>query len=311
MTKSMRVVGIDVSKSRLDAYLHPSGERLALDNREPQHRELADKLRSVGCDLIVLEATGGFELPCVGVLAAAGLPVVVVNPRQVRDFARATGRMAKTDTIDAEVLALFGEAVKPEVRPIPDAAAQRLQAMVARRKQLVEMLTMERSRLLQANEGVRRNIEEHIFWLQNQLDDLDGDLGRTVKSSPVWREKENLLRSVPGIGAVTAQMLLAELPELGTLSRQKIAALVGVAPLNRDSGKMRGRRMVWGGRKHVRSALYMATLVATRYNPVIRTFYQRLRAAGKLAKVALTACMRKLLTILNAMLKNHTVWQAA
>lgn len=311
MAENMRVVGIDVSKGRLDVYIHPSGERLALDNREPQHRELADKLRGVGCDLIVLEATGGFELPCVGVLAAAGLPVVVINPRQARDFARATGRMAKTDTIDAEVLALFGEAVKPELRPIPDAASQRLQAMVARRRQLVEMLTMERSRLLQADDGVRRNIEDHIFWLQNQLDDLDGDLGKTVKSSPVWREKENLLRSVPGIGAVTAQMLLAELPELGTLSRQKIAALVGVAPLNRDSGKMRGQRSVWGGRRHVRSALYMATLVATRFNPVIRVFYQRLRAAGKKAKVALTACMRKLLTILNAMLKSHTVWQAA
>jgi transposase len=270
---------------------------------------LVERLKGVRPTLVVLEATGGLQIPAVAALAAAGLRTVVVNPRQVRQFAGATGRLAKTDAIDAQVLAQFGEAVRPEVRPLPDAATQELSALVNRRRQLIEMLTAEKNRLRLATKKVRPNIEAHICWLEGELLDLEGGLGDVIRSSPVWREQDNLLRSVPGVGPVLSSVLLADLPELGKLGRKEVAALVGVAPLNRDSGLFRGRRQVWGGRSHVRTALYMAALVATRHNPVIKSFYQRLLSGGKPKKVALTACMRKLLTILNAMMRHQAPWE--
>jgi transposase len=259
--------------------------------------------------LVVLEATGGIELPLVGALAAAGLPVVVVNPRQVREFARATGRLAKTDAIDAQVLARFAEAVQPALRPLPDAATQQLSSLVTRRRQVIEMLTAEKNRLRTTAPAVRDHVKEHILWLERSLSDLDRELEQAIHSSDIWRAQDDLLQSAPGVGQVLSTTLLAELPELGTLNRKEIAALVGVAPLNRDSGTLRGRRTVWGGRSQVRAVLYMAALVATRFNPVIRAFYQRLQAAGKPKKVALTACMRKLLTILNAMMRHQIPWR--
>lgn len=307
----MEYVGIDVSKERLDVCIHPSGEKFSFDNRPKGQQDLADKLAGRKIERIVLEATGGYEMPVAATLAAANLPVVVVNARQVRDFARAKGRLAKTDVIDAEILALFGEAIKPEVRPIKDEAVRDLTALVGRRRQVVEMITAERNRTIQAKGDVLKHIQQHIHWLENSLKDIDDDLDRVVKASPVWREKEDLLRSVPGIGPTTAKMLLAELPELGTLNRRQIAALVGVAPMNNQSGHRDAPRKIHGGRHLVRTALYMAALVATRHNPAIREFYRRLRAAGKRAKVALTACMRKLVTILNSMVKNNVRWDPA
>jgi transposase len=258
--------------------------------------------------MVVLEATAGMEMPVAAALAAIGLPVAVVNPRQVRQFARATGRLAKTDAIDAQVLAQFAQAVQPPLRPLPDADTQQLNALVTRRHQLVEMLAAEKNRLAQAAKSVRIDIQEHIRWLERRLIDLDRDLAATVHESPIWRETDNLLQSAPGVGPVLSTTLLANLPELGRLNGKQIAALVGVAPLNRDSGRFRGKRTIWGGRARVRTALYMGTLVATRYNPVIRPFYQRLLAAGKPKKVALTACMRKLVTILNAMVRSQSSW---
>jgi transposase len=269
------------------------------------------RLTALAPALIVLEATGGLEIPLVGALAAAGLPVVVVNPRQVRDFAKATGRLAKTDTLDAAVLAHFAAAVQPAVRPLPDAATQGLAAVVTRRRQLVDMLTAERNRLSCAPPGLRKELQAHIRWLERRIAGLDTDLEHAIRTSPVWRAQEDLLRSVPGIGPIVARTLLAQLPELGTLAPKPLAALVGVAPLNRDSGLFRGRRKVGGGRAAVRAVLYMGTLAAVRFNPVLRPFYQRLRAAGKLPKVALTACMHKLLTILNALLKHQQRWDPA
>ena len=266
------------------------------------------RLKTLSPALIVLEATGGLELPVVAALGAAGLPVVVVNPKQVRDFAKAIGKLAKTDLLDAEVLALFAERVRPTPRPLPDAEARALSALLARRRQLIVMLTAERNRLSRALPSIRPGVEEHIAWLKEKLRALDEELAHAIRQSPLWRERENLLRSIPGVGPVLTFTLLAELPELGTLDRKQIAALVGVAPLNRDSGVLRGKRTVWGGRAPVRAALYMAALVATRFNPVIRSFYERLRTAGKAKKLAITACMRKLITIINAMLKHHAPW---
>jgi transposase len=302
-------VGIDVAKDWLDVAQRPGGEAWRVSSDEKGVVALVERLKGVRPTLVVLEATGGLQIPAVAALAAAGLRTVVVNPRQVRQFAGATGRLAKTDAIDAQVLAQFGEAVRPEVRPLPDAATQELSALVARRRQLIEMLTAEKNRLRLATKKVRSNIEAHIRWLEGELLDLEGGLGDVIRSSPVWRERDNLLRSVPGVGPVLSSVLLADLPELGRLNRKEIAALAGVAPLNRDSGQFRGRRTVWGGRSQVRAALYMAALVAARFNPVIRAFYQRLQAAGKPKKVALTACMRKLLTMLNAMTRDQTFWQ--
>ena len=301
-------VGIDVAKATLDVAVSPTAERWTLTYTEREVAGLTTRLTGLAPALVVLEATGGLEQPLAGALAATGLPVVVVNPRQVRDFAKATGTLAKTDALDAAVLAHFAAAVRPPPRPLPDAATQSLAALVTRRRQLVEMLTAERNRLGSAPRALRAEIQAHITWLQRRLARLDTDLGQAIRTSPAWRVQDDLLQSVPGVGPVLATTLLASLPELGRLNRRAIAALVGVAPLNRDSGTCRGRRRVWGGRAAVRAVLYMGTLVAVRHNPVLRAFYQRLRAVGKLPKVALTACMRKLLTILNAMLKHQQRW---
>lgn len=307
-TQSKSWIGIDVSKAQLDVYIHPTGQRYCFKQTEEALITLGRQIQSMNPALVVLEASGGFESAVASVLADIGVPVVVVNPRQVRDFARATGTLAKTDTIDAQILARFGEAVRPEVRPLPDDCTQRLRAVVRRRQQIVEMLTMEKNRLAQVSEPIDSSIKEHIAWLTQCLKDLDKDLKESLRSSPIWREKEDLLRSVPGVGPVLAATLLAQLPELGRLNRRKIASLVGIAPLNRDSGTMKGKRSVWGGRGHLRAVLYMGVVTAIRCNPIIRAFYERLRQAGKAPKVALTACMRKLLIILNAMFKHKLLW---
>jgi transposase len=302
-------VGIDVAKAQLDIALRPTSERWAITNDAPGIAALVVRLQAVQPTLIVLEATGGYHRAVVAALAAAALPLVVVNPRQVRDFAKATGQLAKTDALDARVVAHFAEAVRPTPRPLPDAQTEELRALLARRRQLIAMRTAEQNRLENASPRLRADIVAHIAWLEQHVATLDDDLDTTLRASPVWRERETLYRSVPGIGPVCARTLVLDLPELGTLSRQRIAALVGGAPFNRDSGTLRGTRTTWGGRAHVRATLYMSTLVAVRYNPVLKAFYQRLCAAGKAKKVALTACMRKLLTILNAMAKYQKPWQ--
>jgi transposase len=302
-------VGIDVSKDRLDIAVRPTGCIWSMPNDAPGITEVVQRLAQLHPKLVVLEATGGLQMPVAGALAAAGLPLAMVNPRQVRDFARATGRLAKTDRLDAQVLAHFAEAVRPTPHALPDVQTQELIALLTRRHQVIEMLTAEKNRLRTTRpEAVRQRVQDHIRWLEQELSSLDQDLDHTIRESSVWREKDNLLRSVPGIGPVVSVTLLADLPELGTLSRHQVAALVGVAPLNRDSGRFQGKRIVWGGRARVRAALYMAALTATRYNPVIKAFYHRLCGAGKARKVALTACMRKLLTILNSMLKHQQPW---
>ena len=308
-------VGIDVSKTTFDVYVHPSGTRSQVANRPADIDALAEHLAVRGVERIVLEASGGYEALLVAALVERHLPVVVVNPRQVRDFARAIGQLAKTDRIDAEVLARFGEAVRPEVRAVPDATTRAIRAVVSRRRQLQEMLTAEQNRLVSAAvqdapEPLREQLGEHIDWLRRQLRDLDDDLHRQLQTSPVWREREQLLRSIPGIGPVTAATLLSQLPELGQLNRKAIAKLVGVAPLNDDSGTLHRPRRVWGGRASVRAVLYMAALVAARYNERIRRFAERLRAAGKPAKVVLVACMHKLLLVCNSVLRSTTPWRA-
>jgi transposase len=297
-------VGIDVSLTRLDIALRP-GASSSHPHDEATIITVVEQLRALSPTLIVLEATGGMEIPLTSALATAELPVVVVNPRQVRDFAKASGRLAKTDALDAQVLAQFAEVMRPQ----PDADTRALAAVLTRRRQLVEMLTTEKNRLLSASSPIRNRVRAHIAWLERELEHTNTELSEAIQHSPVWREKDNLLQSVPGVGPVLTSTLLANLPELGTLTNKQIAALVGVAPLNRDSGTLRGRRTVWGGRAQVRSVLYMGAIVAARFNPVIRTFYQRLQRAGKAKKIALRACMRKLLTILNAMLKHRTPWR--
>jgi transposase len=302
-------VGIDVSKQRLDVLVRPAGEVWSATNDEAGIAGLVTKLIEVAPVLVVLEATGGLQVPAVTALALRGIPVAVVNPRQVRDFAKALGRLAKTDAIDAEVLARFGEAVRPEPRPIPDEQAVQLEALLTRRRQLVEMVTAETNRLSACRIAkVRRGIEQHVAWLRKQINDVDDELDGAIRGSAVWREKDDLLRSVPGVGPVVSRTLLAELPELGRLNRKQIAALVGVAPMNRDSGTRRGQRHIWGGRAAVRGVLYMAALVAARHNPRFKAFYQGLLQRGKLKKVALVACMRKILTTLNAMVRAGTRW---
>lgn len=308
MTQAQSYVGIDLSKDYLDVAVRPTGQQWRMGNTEEELDQLVKRLQGLSPALVVLEATGSLEVPVAAALGAVDLPVAVVNPRQVRDFARATGKLAKTDKLDAQVLALFAERVRPTPRPLPDAAAQALSALLARRRQLVAMLTTERNRLGTALPNVRPGIQEHIVWLEGKLGELSDRMSQLLRESPLWREKEDLLQGVPGVGPVLSLTLLADLPELGTLGRRQIAALVGVAPLNRDSGSLRGKRTVWGGRAKVRAVLYMAALVAARFNPVIRAFYQRLLAAGKPKKVALIACMRKLLTILNAMVKHRHPW---
>ena len=301
-------VGIDVSKARLDIAIGPTGERDSVANDKVGIKALVKRLAEIQPTLIVMEATGSMERQVSAALGGAGLPVVVVNPRQVRDFAKATGQLAKTDSIDALVLARFADAVRPAVRPLPDEVTLELRALTSRRRQITEMIVAERNRIANASKAVRKRIDAHIRWLEAELGRADKDLDQSIRHSPIWRENEDLLRSVPSIGPVVSRTLLAELTELGKLNRKQIAALVGIAPLNRDSGTFRGRRGIWGGRATVRAALYMAALVASRRNSVIRTFYKRLRHAGKAPKVALVACMRKLLTILNAMIKHKTRW---
>ncbi len=304
-------VGVDVSKERLDVAVMPSKKKWQYTNDEDGIGKVTAQLKKLSPVLIVLEPTGGLEAPVTAALSAEGLSVAIVNARQIRDYARAMGKLAKTDNLDALVMAEFASAVKPEIRALPDEESQAIKATVSRRRQLLEMLTAEKNRLATARKHLKPNILAHIDWLKKELEGLDRDLRQEIESSPMWRAKDNLLQSIPGVGDVLSATLLAELPELGTLNRKQIAALVGVAPFNRDSGAMKGKRTIWGGRAPVRAALYMAALVGTRYNPVIRSFYQRLLARGKAKKVALVACMRRLLTIMNAILKHQRVWQYA
>jgi transposase len=300
-------VGIDVSKATLDVALRPSGDGWSVANDEEGIATLVGKLRDRGVAIVVVEATGGLEAALVAELAAV-VPVVVVNPRQARDFAKATGQLAKTDRIDAAVLARFGEAVRPEPRPLKDEQTRHLAALVSRRRQLRDMIVAEGNRLGVAPAKLHKGIQKHIDWLRRELRLLERDLDDTIKSSPVWREKEDLMRGVKGIGSVSAATMLAEVPELGTLNRKQIAALVGVAPLNRDSGTMRGKRSIWGGRATARAVLYMASLSALKSNPIFRAFYRRLVSAGKPKKVAIVAVMRKLLIVLNAILRDRRPW---
>jgi transposase len=312
-TKSpVRHVGIDVSKERLDVCSLPDGGTFSVANDRAGIDELiARLLEGVRPELVVLEATGKYERPAAVAVAAAGIAVAVVNPRQARDFAKAAGRLAKTDRIDAEVLARFAGAVGPRPSVLPDEEARVLQDILLRRRQLLEMMVAEKNRLQMASEAVARRIAAHVRWLEKELSRVDRELDEAVRESETWRANEELLRSVPGVGPVLARTLLAELPELGTLPRRRLCALVGVAPFNRDSGTFRGKRQVWGGRAPVRAALYMGALVATRHNPLIREFYERLLAAGKPKKVALVACMRKLLSILNAVMRDRVPWHSA
>jgi transposase len=301
-------VGIDVSKDRLDVHVLPSNEQRSVGNTQVEISELVKWIGGKRAALVVLEPTGRYETQVAATLARAGIPVAVVNPRQVRDYARATGVLAKTDALDAAVLARFAQAVQPEPRALASEATEQLDALLTRRRQLVEMQTAERMRFRTAQGLVRKNITEHLAWLNAQIKSVDKELSDSIRRSPVWREKEDLLKGVAGIGRVTTASLLAELPELGTLNRRKIAALVGLAPYASDSGKQRGKRIIWGGRRKVRSALYMATLAATRHNPTVKSWYQHLLSQGKAKKVALVACMRKLLTVLNAMFRDLKPW---
>lgn len=307
-TTSPCCVGIDVAKAHLDVAVRPTGDPWQTPHDETGIAGLVTRLCDLHPTLVVLAATGGREAPLAGALAVAGLPVAVVNPRQVRDFANATGKLAKTDRLDAAVLAHFAAAVRPEPRPLPDAAAQALDALLTRRRQLMQMLVAEKTRRHRAPSAIRPHIDHHIAWLEAELGDLDQQVRQQIAQRPVWRVKDDLLQSTKGVGPVLALTLVAELPELGTLTRQQTAALVGVAPLNRDSGAQRGKRQCWGGRASIRPVRYMATLNALRTNPALRAFYERLIARGKLEMVALTACMHKLLTILNAVLRDQARW---
>ncbi len=303
--------GIDVSKELLEIAVLPSGERRQYSNDEEGIDKLTSRLKKISPLLVVMEPTGGLEAPLAAALTVEGINVAVVNARQVRDYARATGKLAKTDKLDAMVMAGFASVIKPPVRQFRDEEASEIKSIMGRRRQLLEMLTAEKNRLAVAHKNLKPSILSHIEWLKKEMADLDLDLRRRIEGSPLWRVKDNLLQSIPGVGRVLSATLLAELPELGKLNRRQIAALVGVAPFNRDSGYMRGRRSIWGGRASVRTVLYMATLASTRFNPVISAFYQRLLAKGKARKVALVACMRRLLTIMNAILKTQKAWQYA
>lgn len=308
MKNNEQVVGIDVSKAVLDVAALPSGEALQLPNDANGIEELSKKLKSAAVDLVVMEATGGYETAIASALVGAGLRVAVVNPRQVRDFAKASGRLAKNDRIDAQVIAAFGQAIEPEIVRLPDEDARKLEELLVRRRQLVAMRVQEVNRLALMQGPMRTRIKAHVEWLEKEIEKLDVDLTAGLRSSPAWRAKDELLRSLKGVGPITSSTLLVALPELGQLNRRAIAALVGVAPFNRDSGVMRGRRSIYGGRSHVRTLLYMAATTAIRSNPVIRAFYERLKSRGKPHKVAMVACMRKMLTILNAMVRQSTPW---
>lgn len=304
-------LGLDVAKDTVVLASEPAGLRGEFATDATGLTALVAQCQAQPVTLIVLEATGGYEAPIVAALAEAGLPLIVVNPRQVRDFAKALGILAKTDAVDAGVLALFGARVQPAPRALPDAAHQELQALLLRRRQLLDMLHAEKLRVPRSRGRVRANLRSHITWLERSLDDTDDQVRQLIEASPLWRVKDQLLQSVPGVGPKLASTLLGLVPELGRLDRRQIAALVGVAPLARDSGTLRGRRTCWGGRAPVRTVLYMTALVAARYNPILRPFYQKLRAAGKPAKVALIAVARKLLVLLNAMLRDGQPWRYA
>lgn len=305
-------IGVDIAKDSFEFAAYGDDRHFNMSNDETGIRQAVEQIQKLSPELLVLEATGGYEHPLVAALSLAKLPVVVINPRQVRNFAKATGHLAKTDAIDAAVLAHFAAVVKPEIRSMADADMLLLKEVVSRRQQLVEILVAERNRLGVAhNPSVKAGIQAHIDWLKKRLDETDGELRKQIEESPLWRAKDDLLRTVPGVGPMTSAALLANLPELGSLNRHQIAALVGVAPFNRDSGRMRGKRSVWGGRSSVKATLYMAALSATKWNPAIKTFYERLCDSGKPKKVALTACMRKLLIVLNSMMKNNTAWRCA
>jgi transposase len=309
-------IGVDVSKERLDVAVHGGKERWQFERNESGLSRLIEELRGLpgAIELVVLEATGGLERDVAAALAVAKIPAAVVNAKQVRDFAKATGKLAKTDGIDAAILAHFGEAIRPVVHVIGDELSQALEARITRRNQLIQMFVAEKNRramLMVQRTGstaMAKSIEVHIQWLEKQIAELDQDVDKLIRSSPVWREKDDLLQSVPGVGPVTSRLLLSFVPELGTLGNKQIAALIGLAPFNHDSGRMAGRRAIWGGRAEVRSALYMAVVAAIRCNPTLRSFYVRLKAAGKAPMVAITATMRKLLVTLNAMLRNRTPW---
>ena len=309
MTPPQVFVGIDVAKRQLDIATRPCDDVWPSANDEAGIKDLLKRLRGLRPTLIVVEATAGYELSLVLALAAAQLPFAVANPRQVRDFAKGTGHLEKTDKIDARVLAHFAEVVQPAPRPLPSEATQKLNALVVRRRQLVSMLTAEENRRATAPQEIRGEIEAHLRWLEQRLSGIEKELRQAIKADSRWREEDRILRSAKGVGPALSTSLIGGVPELGRLNRRQIAKLVGTAPLARDSGKFKGRRIIWGGRSAVRAVLYMAALVAARHNPVIRALYQRLLAAGKLKKVALVACMRKLLTILNAMVRDGKAWQ--
>ncbi|MDR2838044.1 MAG: IS110 family transposase [Azonexus sp.] len=305
-----KFVGIDVSRNTLDVCIDPDHETLHVAYDDAGIEVISQRLLAVAPTLIVLEATGGLEVRLASELAARKLTVAVINPRQARDFAKATGQLAKTDQVDAALLARFARAIRPQARPLKDAATRALDEAVGRRRQLIAMRVQETLRLgTAASKPLQQSLKKHIAWLNKRIDEIDADLSGQLRASDVWRAKDDLLRGIPGVGAVTSQTLLARCPELGMLNRREIAALTGVAPLANDSGKHRGKRFVWGGRADVRAVLYMATMTAIRFNPAIRIFANRLKAAGKPAKVVIVACMRKLLTIMNAMIKNNTPWE--
>ena len=309
MSDASVFVGIDVSKDNLDVAVKPGNESFAVPNTSKGHDELCKRLRPFKPKLLVVEATGGMGLDAVIALCDAGIVVAIVNPRHVRDFAKACGQLAKTDCIDAAILADFADKIRPEPRPMPSEETRALDALITRRRQLVDMLAVEKNRLTTARKAMKKDILRHLAFLEKAIGQMDNDLQKSVEDSPIWRVNDDILQSVPGVGPTCATTLMAQLPELGMLDRKKIAALVGVAPLNRDSGYKTGRRIIWGGRAPVRAVLYMSTLVATRHNPVIRTHYEHLINQGKLRKVAMTACMRKLLTLLNAMIRDQSRWQ--
>ena len=304
-----KFVGIDVSKATLDMCIEPLGQTLHIAYDEAGVRQVVSRLQEVRPTLMVIEATGGLEVCIATELVSTGLPVAVINPRQARDFAKATGQLAKTDQVDAAVLAAFAKAIRPQARPLKDADTRALGDMVSRRRQLIDMRVQETLRLgTAASKLLQKSLNQHIAWLDKRIAEVDNDLTKRLRESDIWRTKDDLLRSIPGVGPVTTLTMLAKCPELGTLNRREIAALTGVAPLANDSGKHRGKRFIWGGRADVRAVLYMATVSAIRCNDAIKAFAERLKKAGKLPKVVIVACMRKLLTIMNAMLKNHTPW---
>jgi transposase len=303
-----KFVGIDVAKGTLDLCIDPAGETVHAVYDDQGIRQVVERLVDLSPTLIVVEATGGLEMRLAGELAAKGLPVAIINPRQARDFAKATGQLAKTDVVDAAILAAFARAIRPAVRPIKDADTRDLDDLVTRRRQLMDMRVQEMLRMGIASKVQKKSLAAHITWLNKRIADLDDDLTERLRASDVWRTKDDLLRGIPGVGAVTSLTMLAKCPELGQLNRREIASLAGVAPLARDSGKHRGKRFIWGGRADVRSVLYMAAISAMRFNCRIKAFAERLRATGKPAKVVIVACMRKLLTIMNVMIRNNTPW---